>query len=411
MSSINALPNYVEYYDLPSKGAASTGIVFAIWQIGQMVGSLFTWISDWRGRKFMITIGVLGVLVGTVITATAPTLGAFIGGRFILSFFATLAHLGAIIYLVEMAPTRYRGTVAGLYNTFYYFGSILATSAVYGAHLHLAEKGNLDWRLALWLQMICPGLVALGIWFYPESPRWLVMKDRHEDARAVLTRYHANGAPNHPLIDLEVREMIASLRDEPPVTEWRSFFDLRQLVKTRGRRYRLALNVTFAWFSQFSGNNVISYYLPSLLANVGITSTNMKLLLNIIYALVGWIFSSAGAHFHDRIGRRKMFLISTMGMVIALAITAGTAADFDKTENKSSSGASIAFIYVFGAVFSFAYTSMQPIYPTEIISNDARAKGVMCYKLTGGASGFLNTFVTPIALQNVSLPSFLISPL
>jgi MFS family permease len=121
MSSINALPNYVEYYGLPDKGAASTGIVFAIWQIGQMVGSLFTWLADWRGRKFMITFGVLGVMIGTVITATAPTLGAFIGGRFILSFFATLAHLGAVIYVVEMAPTRYRGTVAGLYNTFYYF--------------------------------------------------------------------------------------------------------------------------------------------------------------------------------------------------------------------------------------------------------------------------------------------------
>lgn len=123
MSSINALDNYTSYYNLPEKGAASTGIVFAIWQIGQMVGSLFTWIADWRGRKFMIFFGAVGVLVGTIITATAPTLGAFIGGRFILSFFATLAHLGAIMFLIEIAPTKYRGTVAGLYNTFYYFVS------------------------------------------------------------------------------------------------------------------------------------------------------------------------------------------------------------------------------------------------------------------------------------------------
>lgn len=230
----------------------------------------------------------------------------------------------------------------------------------------------------------------------------LVMKDRPDEARKVLTNYHANGVEDHPLVELEMREMIASLRDEPPTTHWKTLFDLRQLVKTRGRRYRLFLNVTFAWFSQFSGNNVISYYLPSLLKNVGITSVNMQLLLNIIYALVGWIFSTAGANMHDRIGRRKMFLISTAGLVVCLAITAGTAADFDKTKSMTSSGASIAFIYVFGAVFSFAYTSMQPIYPTEIMSNDARAKGVMCYKLTGGASGFLNTFVTPIALQNVS---------
>jgi MFS family permease len=140
-----------------------------------------------------------------------------------------------------------------------------------------------------------------------------------------------------------------------------------------------------------------------MLDNVGITETNMKLLLNIVYALVGWIFSTIGARFHDIIGRRKMFLISTAGMVICLSITSGTAADFVHTDSRASSSASIAFIFVFGAVFSFAYTSMQPIYPSEIISNDARAKGVMTYKLTGGASGFLNTFVTPMALKNVSI--------
>jgi len=134
---------------------------------------------------------------------------------------------------------------------------------------------------------------------------------------------------------------------------------------------------------------------------VGITETNMKLLLNIIYALVGWIFSTIGTRFHDIIGCRKMFLISTTGMIISLAATAGTAADFVHTGGTTASSASIAFIYVFGAVFSFAYTSMQPIYPSEIMSYDARAKGVMTYKLTAGASGFLNTFVAPIALSNI----------
>ena len=88
-----------------------------------MAGSLFVWIADWRGRKFLIFIGALGVCVGTIITSTAQTLSVFIGGRFILSYFATLAHTGAVIYLVEMAPTQYRGTLAGLYNTFYYFVS------------------------------------------------------------------------------------------------------------------------------------------------------------------------------------------------------------------------------------------------------------------------------------------------
>ena len=172
MGSINALENYTSYFNLPSKGAASTGIVFAIFQVGQMAGSLFVWVADWRGRKFLIFIGAVGVCISTIVTATAKTLSVFIGGRFLLSFCATLAHTGAVIYLVEMAPTRYRGTLAGLYNTFYYFGSIMATSAVYGTHLHLSDHGNAEWRIPLWLQMVCPGIVACVILFFPESPRW-----------------------------------------------------------------------------------------------------------------------------------------------------------------------------------------------------------------------------------------------
>lgn len=131
-------------------------------------------------------------------------------------------------------------------------GSILATSSVYGAHKHLSDT-NLDWRLPLWLQMVCPSLVACVILFFPESPRWLIGKDRHEEAREFLVKHHANGDPDHPLVALEMAEMIDSLRREP-VTNWRNFFDLTVLFKTRARRYRTMLNMTFAWFGQFSGN-------------------------------------------------------------------------------------------------------------------------------------------------------------
>ena len=345
MASINVLPNYTKYYNLSSKGTPSTGIVFSIFQIGQMCAALFVWVADWQGRRRLIFIGASGVVIGTIVTATAKTLPTFIGGRFLLNFFATLACSASPLYLVEVAPPQYRGTLAGMYNTFYYFvsapllahrksgetmtdndskGSIIASSSVYGTHKHLSHHGNIDWRLPLWLQMVCPSIVAVLILWFPESPRWLVGKDRHEEARAFIVKYHANGDPDHPLVALEMAEMIDSLQREP-VTNWRNFFDLSVLVKTRARRYRTMLNMTFAWFGQFSGNNVVSYYLPYLAANVGIKSADTKLLLNIMYAVEGYIFSAAGARMHDVIGRRKMLLGTTAGMIIALSIAAGTA--------------------------------------------------------------------------------------
>lgn len=101
--------------------------------------------------------------------------------------------------------------------------------------------------------MVCPAIVSCVILFLPESPRWEVGKDRHDEARAFLVKYHANGDSTHPLVTLEMFEMTESLRDDP-VTHWRNFFDLSVLYKTRARRYRTMLNVTFAWFGQFSGN-------------------------------------------------------------------------------------------------------------------------------------------------------------
>lgn len=124
MGSINVLPNYTDYYHLPTKGTAQTGIVFSIFQIGQMCAALFVWIADWRGRKQLIFIGTIGVILGTIVTSTAKTLPTFIGGRFLLSFFATLACSASPLYLVEVAPPQYRGTLAGMYNTFYYFVSL-----------------------------------------------------------------------------------------------------------------------------------------------------------------------------------------------------------------------------------------------------------------------------------------------
>lgn len=182
------------------------------------------------------------------------------------------------------------------------------------------------------------------------------------------------------------------------------------------------LNVAFSWFGQFSGNNIsefflaacslwpletdtrllVSYYLPIMLSGVGITDTNTKLILNIIYSVIGWVFSTAGSRLHDVVGRRRMLISTTAGMTVCLAIVAGCSAGYTDYGNKTASTASIIFIFVFGAIFATGFTPMQPIYPAEVVSNKMRAKAMGTFKLTAGAAGFLNTFVGPIALSNVS---------
>lgn len=116
--------------------------------------------------------------------------------------------------------------------------------------------------------------------------------------------------------------------------------------------------------------------LPKLVAHVGVTDPNTQLLLNIIYAIGGWIPAMIGARLHNVVGRRKMLMGVTLGMAVCLTIAAKTAAGFVHTGSKASSITSIAFNYIFGSVSALAFTSTQPIYPGEVLSNDMRAKGM-----------------------------------
>jgi hypothetical protein len=220
----------------------------------------------------------------------------------------------------------------------------------------------------LWLQAVCPGLVVLGGWFIPESPRWLIVKGRHNEARAFLIKYHANRVANHPIVAVEMREMEESL-SHGGIRSARDYFGIKALFKTRSRRYRTILVIAWSWFMQFSSNNVASYYLPVMIKAVGINSVSTARLLNGIYALTGWIAASIGARCHDVVGRRKMFLGSTTGMVVCLAIITDTTAKYQNDQNVEASSAMIAFIFIFGVVFAVGYTPMQLIYSPEILSS------------------------------------------
>jgi len=143
MGSINAVPSYTSYYNLPKEGNSGTGIVFAIFQIGQMTGAFFCWVSDWHGRRWPIFVGCVGTCVGAIVTSVAPTIPAFIGGRFLLSFFSTIATTAAPLYLIEIAPPQYRGTVAGMYNTLYYLVSATDThKIIFSAYIFARDQSS-----------------------------------------------------------------------------------------------------------------------------------------------------------------------------------------------------------------------------------------------------------------------------
>ena len=125
-----------------------------------------------------------------------------------------------------------------------------------------------SWRTLTLLQVVPAAIQLIFIYWVPESPRWLMAKERYEEAETMLAKYHANGDKNNSTVAFEYREIKETLRLEFESKKSSSYLDF---MKTRGNRYRLALLVSLGVISQYSGNALFSNYLNRILAGAGIT--------------------------------------------------------------------------------------------------------------------------------------------
>ncbi|KAJ6030978.1 lactose permease [Penicillium herquei] len=368
MGGINAMTSYQEYFHMVS-ASSSTGIIFAIYSIGTASAVPFVGpVSDRWGRRAGMFIGAIIVILGTLITSRAINHGMFMGGRFVLGFGVCFVNVNGPVYVGEMAHPAWRGPLTGLYNCFWYIGSIVAAWVVYGTQ----TQAN-GWRIPLYCQFIASGIISVAVWFLPESPRWLVSHGRTESARNVLARYHGEGSPEHPIVKLQMAEMELQISTEGSNKKW---WDYRELWKTRSHRHRLICVLSMAIFGQWSGNSSTSYYLPVMLENAGITSESRKLLLNGINAPLCFISSIMGTMFLDKAGRRPLLMLSLICCIVFLAIlTPLSKVAYEHPEQKATANTSIAFIYLFGITYSFAWTPLSPMYVVECLDTNTRAKG------------------------------------
>lgn len=154
-----------------------------------------------------------------------------------------------------------------------------------------------------------------------------------------------------------------------------------------------------ACFGQLSGNSVTSYYLPVMVETAGIDSEQTQLMLNGIYPAICLVASVFGASVCDKIGRRPQLIYSLIFCSICFAImTATSKLATDEPPNQHAANTMIAFIYIFGAVFSFGWTGLQSMYIAETLTTNTRAKGT--------AVGNFTTSVASIIIQYASGPAF-----
>ena len=341
-----------------SHNATVQGAVVASFMIGALFGSLScTWIGDILGRRRTIFLAACIALIGQALECTAYSLAQFTVGRIVLGWGVGMLSATVPVWQSECAPAAKRGRNVVLTGMFIAFGFALTQWINFGFY-HIQDR-SASWRGSLAIPALFSLVIITSIFFLPESPRWLVLKNQSASAQQTLAILRAKDVASSEILD-ELRGIELSLEETAG-----SALRLRD-VFTMGEDkllYRFLLCVTLQFFQQMSGGTLISIYIPIIFENnLGLSASISKILAA---CALTWKFLSSFVGFLiiDRIGRRAAFMVSGGGMgacMLALAVSNSFSG------NRSASIVSALFIFIYNFFLPIGFLGANFLYPAEV---------------------------------------------
>lgn len=259
-------------------------------------------------------------------------------------------------------------------------------------------ESSWSWRVPSALQGLPSVIQIFLVLFVPESPRWLVSKGREAEALHTLAYYHADGNEQDPLVQYEFEEIKTAIEFDRTVA---SNVGYKSLFATTGNRKRMRIIIAIAFFSQWSGNGLVSYYLNQVFDSIGITSTTTQLLIQGILAIFNLACAVCASFAVDRLGRRLMFVTSAAGMCLFFTLQTVCSAEFAIHGTQGAAHAVIAFIFLYYALYDLAFTPLIVSYTVEILPFALRAKGFNIFNFAISLSLIFNQYINPIALKHL----------
>ncbi|EXJ86467.1 hypothetical protein A1O3_03418 [Capronia epimyces CBS 606.96] len=376
-----------------SHNATILGLVVAIFEAGSALGALSCLVvGDRLGRpKTMLLAGIVCV-IGVVIQASTYSLGQILAGRIIVGLGIGLYTGTVPMYVSETADADKRGRLVAVEGVFALSGLAIASWVNFGMY---HTTGPVTWRFPIALQLVFIAILLGLTPFLPESPRWLVKKERLEEATAVMARLMGRAGD-----DAEVAREIAVIhaavqRD----AGHRHQYSANPFSMNENRHlHRLLLAVTITMITQMTGINVIAFYSVSIFeGTLGYSGSSARIFsacLQVTLALGGLtaIFTV------ERFGRRRLMIFSTACICVAQAAVAGLSSDL---QNVGSARAAIFFYFLAMYTLPIGMFIIPFMYGAEVAPLGIRHKVTAMGAATSWLFNFMVAEVTPVAFTNI----------
>jgi sugar porter (SP) family MFS transporter len=360
------------------------GFTVAIALIGTVVGSFAAGKpADVFGRKNVLFVLASFYFVSAIGCGLAQDWGTFLAARFLGGLAIGGASVVAPMYIAEIAPGPWRGRLVALSQLNVVIGIVLSYLSNYLLAEFLDE--GVAWRWMLGVVAFPSAAFFLLLFTIPESPRWLVKEGRADEAGRVLTRL---GEPDVPA---ELAAIRASLADQPGHAQERLF----------QRRYARAVFLAWAvaMFNQLSGINALIYYAPRIFALAG-AAQDEALLQSVAVGGTNLAFTIAAMFLIDRVGRRPLLLVGSVGTAACMAAAAAALASAGGWRGPVLLAAMLGYI----AFFAFSQGAVIWVFIAEVFPNPVRAKGQALGSFTHWFMNALVSLVFPL-IARVAAPA------
>ena len=396
--TVNSLKiNFIDPRNLSETMANSLlGFTVSSALIGCIIGGLAGgWMALRLGRRNSMIVAAVLLIISAIGSGfpelmLAPVgqnieqfLTPFIIYRIIGGAGVGLASMLSPMYIAEIAPAAKRGNLVSWNQFAIIFGMLV----VYFVNYSISRMGNeawlheSGWRWMFFSETI-PGVIFLFLLFFvPESPRWLMIRNREEKARAVLTRI------NGPVI---AGEMISEISGTVKGAGTSRLFSYGFLI--------VAVGVLLSVFQQFVGINVVLYYAPEIFRNMG-TSTDISLLQTVIVGIINLTFTVIAIYTVDRFGRKPLQMAGALGMAASMFALGFTFYFQDMGL------AALVFMLFYVASFAISWGPVTWVLLSEIFPNRIRGRAMAVAVAAQWISNYLVSWTFPIMDKSSALNS------